>query len=540
MSSVVVIQARTNSNRLPGKVFLPVGGFSLVILAAKRASNTGRMVIVTTSYERMDDQLALLLGEHDIRCSRGSLDNVLERVVNALKEYDDETLVFRLTADNVFPDGSLLDEIEEDFGSRNLDYLCCNGTQSGLPHGMSAELTKLKHLRDADKAAKNVHDKEHVTPIIRRKFGDSYFTKYLDLHTGHYRCTVDCLDDYLAIRDVFSGVDSPIDIPAMDLLRRLPGAFLQPSQSRPVNKLVLGTAQLGMDYGITNRTGKPNAAAAEFLVKMAIANGTNFIDTAHSYGDSETIIGKAIASGWGGRVKIITKLSPMAGYPEDAASFAIEALVEASIYKSCMSLCKKKLDVVMLHRASHLTDWNGAVWNKLIQLKAEGVIEALGISVQSPTELEAALEVRDVQFIQMPFNVLDWRWDHLVTKLKTTKEHRDLVVHTRSVLLQGLLLSTDAEQWGKANVPRYEVVTSWLTDQALKFSCGSLTELCLSYVKSHDWIDGVVVGVDSVGQLSENLKILDGPDMPLCELDYIKQHRPQLDQESLNPAYWTV
>jgi hypothetical protein len=53
--------------------------------------------------------------------------------VDALVEMKDQTIVFRLTADNIFPDGKLLDEIEQDFINRGLDYLCCNGENSGLP-----------------------------------------------------------------------------------------------------------------------------------------------------------------------------------------------------------------------------------------------------------------------------------------------------------------------------------------------------------------------------------------------------------------------
>ena len=133
MKTVAILQARTNSSRLPGKVLLPINGIPMVVLAAKRAANTGREVIVATSCERSDDALAELLTRHGVRCVRGSLNNTLQRFLSALEVYEADTLVFRLTADNVFPDGALLDEIERDFVKRELDYLCCNGEVSGLP-----------------------------------------------------------------------------------------------------------------------------------------------------------------------------------------------------------------------------------------------------------------------------------------------------------------------------------------------------------------------------------------------------------------------
>ena len=109
MNSVAVLQARTNSSRLPGKVLLPIKGIPLAVLAAKRAANTGRNVIIATSLESSDDGLAALIQSNGLRCFRGSLKNTLDRFVSALSVYDDQDIVFRLTADNVFPDGALLD-----------------------------------------------------------------------------------------------------------------------------------------------------------------------------------------------------------------------------------------------------------------------------------------------------------------------------------------------------------------------------------------------------------------------------------------------
>ena len=149
MSYVAVLQARTNSSRLPGKVLLPIKGVPLVVLAARRAANKGIDVVVATSKEESDDALVRVLQEYGISFYRGSLNNTLERIVGALSGFDDETRVFRLTADNVVPDGQLLEEIAKDFENRKLDYICGNGVESGLPYGVSAELTYLKHLREA-------------------------------------------------------------------------------------------------------------------------------------------------------------------------------------------------------------------------------------------------------------------------------------------------------------------------------------------------------------------------------------------------------
>jgi spore coat polysaccharide biosynthesis protein SpsF len=538
LKGVAILQARTNSSRLPGKVLLPVSGISLVVLAARRAANTGREVIVATSSEETDDALAELLAHAQIQCYRGRLENTLQRFVDALDGYGDDTLVFRLTADNVFPDGALLDEIEADFLRRGLKYLCCNGERSGLPYGMSAELTRVRYLREAAVATQNQYDQEHVTPYIKRVFGEAYFEKYRDLNKGHLRCTVDCLDDYLAIQQVFSNVAAPAQVPAFELIERLQEAGYQPQQSKLASKLVLGTAQLGLNYGIVNRFGKPDQATAEKLIKTAIANGTTYIDTARAYGSSEEVIGDVLKSGWEGRAQVITKLSPLTDCPADATPATINAFVDASIFHSCAALRTRKLDILMLHRTSHLSDWSGAAWSRLLEHKANGTLQALGASIQNPAELEQALATAEVEFIQMPFNIFDWRWDALIPRIRAAKQLRSLSIHVRSALLQGLIPSTAAEYWHKANVEHPDSIIEWLVGQCRDASRANVTDLCLSFVKSADWIDGVVVGVESYEQLSENIQIFCSADLSNQQMCATKASRPLLEEQSLNPACW--
>lgn len=539
MKSVVVIQARTNSSRLPGKVLLPINGLPLVILAARRAANTGKEVVIATSTETTDDALVDMVEEYGFRCYRGSLGNTLQRIVFALDGYDDATLVFRLTADNVFPDGKLLDEVEQDFIKRKLDYLCCNGEPSGLPYGLSTEVTRLGHLRKAVTSTQSAFDKEHVTPYIKRTFGEAYFKKYSELGKGHFRCTIDSLDDYLGIKQVFSKVQDAVQVPALELVRHLEGADFQPIVSNPAKKLVLGTAQLGMNYGIANKSGKPDSETASHLIKTAIANGVSFIDTARAYGDSEEVVGNVLATGWQSRVQVVTKLSPLDACPEDAVPAVVNEFVDASLYRSCSDLRVKKLDVLMLHRASQVRNWNGSAWSRLLQHKANGTVMALGASVQTPGELELVLGLPDISFIQMPCNVLEWRWERLIPEIRAAKQQRDLVIHARSGLLQGLLASTSAEYWKKANVADTEKVIDWLRVQSINAEKDSVANFCLSAVKSFDWIDGVVVGMESLEQLEDNIRIFSGPDISKKTMDAIVGSRPTLGENTLNPACWS-
>lgn len=538
LKSVVVLQARTNSARLPGKVLLPINGLPLVVLAAKRAANKGKEVIVATSRESTDDALAALVQQYGIRCYRGSLNNVLERIVAALDEYDDTTLVFRLTADNVFPDGSLIDEMERDFIQRNLDYLCCNGEPSGLPYGLSVELTRLRHLRTAVESTQSLFDREHVTPYIRRIFGDVHYQKYRSLGKGNFRCTIDCLDDYLSIQSVFSKIRDAVEISALELVTHLDGAIYQPTYSNMAAKLVFGSAQLGMDYGIANKSGKPDWSTASCLIKTAITNGVSYIDTARAYGNSEEVIGNVLKSGWGARVKVVTKLSPLQDCPRDATPAVVKAFVDASVYQSCSALHMSSLDVLILHRASCVHDWDGVAWSRLLEHKANGVLNVLGISVQSPAELALALDLPDVGLIQMPFNVFDWRWDSLIPKIEEKKQKHGLIIHVRGALLQGLLPSTCAEHWYRANVQNYKLFTSWLALQSRNTASNSVADFCLRAVKTLDWVDGVVVGMESLDQLAANITTFCSPNLPEAAIKTLTDSYPRLEEKSLNPTFW--
>lgn len=538
MKGIVILQCRTTSRRLPAKVLLPIGGIPIAVLAAKRAANTGREVIVATSSEPEDDALVRQLESHGLRVIRGSLDDVLSRFVVALEGIGNERVVFRLTADNVFPDGALLDEIEKAFDEKKLRYMSCSSSESGLPYGLSAELTTAGEIREADSHALSAYDREHVTPAIIRKYGAQQFTTYRHLAYGSMRCTVDNLDDYLRVEKVFKGISEPVLEPWISLVEKL--RCIEEDNcgnSNIASKIVLGTAQWGAPYGITNVTGIPDKRECRAILKTALENGITSIDTARAYGKSEQVFGEA-SIGMEGRFNIITKLSPLQECPGEADVPIVEAFVDASIMTSCRELGAKKIDVVMLHRAEHLHAWRSSAWLRLIKLKSRGIIGRLGVSVQTPDELETALDEEGVEHIQMPWNVLDWRWDDMIPKILKSKSTRGITIHVRSSLLQGLLASKETELWKKANIPDATPIMNWL--ELIKSDTGhkDLPGFCIAVAMEQDWIDGVVVGVETLVQLRQNLMGTKTPKLQESLFRKIKETRPILPEKSLNPSLW--
>ena len=515
---------------------LHVAGLPMVVLCARRAGNTGRDVILATSNETLDDHLVSIAEECGIKCFRGSLQDPLSRIVAALIDYPDDSLIYRLTADNLLPDGVLLDQMESFFLAGGYEYLTCGGENSGLPYGVSAELMRLAHLREADREAASSFEREHVTPYIRAQFGGAVFDRYRSLQMSHYRSTVDCLDDYLRICRLFELEDDPVGRPFLDLVHKLKGLEGGPETEKSCAKLVLGTAQLGMNYGVANQTGMPESAEATELVRTAITNGVAYIDTARAYGRSEEVVGRALGDGWLERVTLVTKLDPLADCPADAAEDVVGTYVDLSVMKSLWNLEVRSLDFCLLHRVEHLIGWNGAVWRRMQRLREMGLVKELGVSVQSPEELNQCIDLPEVSLVQMPLNLLDHRWGGMIPRIRAARE-RGVVIHVRSVFLQGLLLTDDPEKWSRAAVESHSV-RSWLHSVVLDTGIDSVAELCVRYACGLEWVDGVVVGVETLPQLHANLRSVSHGGLDEDSRRRIENSRPLLSDMTLNPANW--
>lgn len=215
---MILLQARTSSNRLPAKSLLHVAGMPAVVLAARRAGNTGREVVVATSNDPSDDLLVSVLRNYQIPFFRGDLSNVLRRFVGATSNLEDDEIVVRLTADNLFPDGWFIDQMIEMFRNGRLNYLGSGSPECGLPYGMSAEITRAGLLREALASCHSPEDLEHVTPYIRRRYGEQGFLGLADIGLSNYRCTIDTLDDYLNVAKIFQMTNDPVRVSCRQLL----------------------------------------------------------------------------------------------------------------------------------------------------------------------------------------------------------------------------------------------------------------------------------------------------------------------------------
>lgn len=534
---LVILQARTGSRRLPAKSLISFRGKPLAILAARRAASRGHNVVLATSTDASDNMLAAAAAANGLAVVRGPLKDVLARFCQAIGDVSDRTPVLRLTGDNIVPDGGLITEVIEAFETAGVDYMTTGTAASGLPYGVSVEITRASHLRAAQAEATTAHEREHVTTWIRARFATAIFDRYSAMDLNRFRLTIDTMDDLQSMDRVFPHDGSPENLPWLDIVKRAHLGLFQPKTCSTCEDLILGTAQLGMQYGINNSS-VVHPSTGRDMIREAVACGVAWVDTARAYGASEKIVGSVLAAGWDDRLSVITKLSPLAEWQPQDQPKGVRAAAEASLWASCQALGQPRLNTVLLHRHSHWDAWDGAVARLLREWVEAGQIQRLGVSVQTPEELDAALEVVDFTHIQMPFNILDHRWNKVLPRLEQVRRDRSITVHIRSVLLQGLLMSDESQKWNRAGHPNWAETRKWLNDTSKHLAQSGVDALCINWVRGLSWVDGVVVGMDNPDQLKRNISIFSEPPLSAEALWRLPTEKPYLAPQTLDPAQW--
>ena len=208
MKTLVIIQARTTSSRLPGKVLLPVLGQPMIIRQLERVSQSKSIdnIVVATSDHPSDNYLAKLISSAGYNVFRGELNDVLQRFQDCITEFPADTIV-RLTGDCPLSDPSLIDEIVHSFYENDFDYLanCIDEENLTVPDGCDIEIFKADLIFEANSKATLLSEREHVTPWF--KTIDAGFNwKHFCHKTAYpfYRLTVDHFNDFIVVKKIFA------------------------------------------------------------------------------------------------------------------------------------------------------------------------------------------------------------------------------------------------------------------------------------------------------------------------------------------------
>lgn len=296
---------------------------------------------------------------------------------------------------------------------------------------------------------------------------------------------------------------------------------------------VLGTAQLGFDYGVANRRGMPDEVDAVAILCCAAALGVAGFDTARAYGASEQRVGLALRKLGQAAPPVVTKLAPA---PESDDAAALQEHAERSLMESFEALGCRRIDTLLLHRAADLGRGDGALWRALQSHAEDGRIGRLGVSVQSPAELERALATPGVAHIQLPFNPLDWRWDEAGAG-RRLRERPEVTVDVRSVFLQGLLIGDERTPWPTVGVEPLALLSA-LRGLVRELGRRSLADLCVAHVRAQPWVGRLVVGVDGLDQLEETLGLFDRPPLDEAACRALRDLTGRVPEMLLDPARW--
>jgi aryl-alcohol dehydrogenase-like predicted oxidoreductase len=292
-------------------------------------------------------------------------------------------------------------------------------------------------------------------------------------------------------------------------------------------RIGLGTAQFGLDYGVSNRLGQPSETEVDAILNFAAEMGVGLIDTAPSYGDAEILIGRYRPREH--RFRIISKTPPIA---ESVIEKRHAAIVVDTIARSCERLQVAKLDGVLLH---HAADLKKAGWQHLVdgvrEAQSRGSVERIGISVYDPEELAQAESRLGFDLIQLPCNAFDRRLivDGRLERLKSLQTE----IHARSAFLQGLLLMRPTE------LPEYfSPVQPQLARLQADWSAQGLSPLagCLAFILAQRQIDAVIVGVNAVAELA-------GIKSALAQISAMQFDAPaieDIDSRYLDPRGWPI
>lgn len=291
-----------------------------------------------------------------------------------------------------------------------------------------------------------------------------------------------------------------------------------------MTRLCLGTVQFGLDYGITNASGKPTEDMVESIISLAIKNDVCDFDTAPAYGDAEALLGKFIPPGADAR--IISKSAVFKNLERVTQSERDQ--MRASLEASLKAFNRLSLSALLLHHTRDVFLPNGhTLIETLLSFRSEGLVEKVGVSIYSAEEIDRVLDIFTPDIVQVPLNILDQR---LIRSghLQRLKE-RHIEVHARSVFLQGLLL-TQVDELPSFLTPIRDTFAALNDTMRI---CGMLAG-CLDFIRQRDEVDVLLVGATSIDELQQILEAFERA--PSNQVDYTRFAID--DPRYVNPAAW--
>ena len=170
----------------------------------------------------------------------------------------------------------------------------------------------------------------------------------------------------------------------------------------------------------------------------------------------------------------------------------------------------------------------------LEEIKNEGLIEHIGISIYTPEEAEEALKFREIYVIQVPINIFDQRL--IKTGMLKRLKKKNYIIFARSIYLQGLFFLSPEDEKLQNNVEA-KAPLKRLHNLSKEYDI-HISPLALSFVNSVPEIDSMVIGSEKIEQIAENLEILNGEPLKIEIYKLIIEEFSEISETVINPSLW--
>ena len=258
--------------------------------------------------------------------------------------------------------------------------------------------------------------------------------------------------------------------------------------------ICLGTAQFGMDYGVTNTKGQTNINEVKRILQICEVNNIKFLDTAQAYGDSEEVIGLSIPSK--NKFQIISKLST-----NNLLEWNNKTINNWEKYFqiSLKKLKVNKIDSFLIHNTKGLDHKKKEIlFNWLYSLMERKLIRRIGISIYSAEELKG-FPLDYFQIIQLPLSIYDQRM--LNNGTINDLINRGINIHVRSIFLQGLILESP-KLWPKFISSEFKSHHTQILNYCFENKL-SILDFSLGFIKRIEKIESAVIGINNSSHLEK-------------------------------------
>ena len=262
-------------------------------------------------------------------------------------------------------------------------------------------------------------------------------------------------------------------------------------------ELCLGTAQFGLNYGVTNSDGQVDKIEIQNILAAAVANNISYLDTAQAYGEAESLLGSCKPKNFSFRIA-----SKLSAQPNNLWGIERQDIWEKSFQQTLQNLQVSSIDSFLLHNAddlkrpnrSFLLDW-------LLSLQYRKLVRRIGVSIYSAADLED-LPLNLFQIVQLPLSIYDQRLllDGTISKLSQA----GITIHVRSAFLQGLILQSHLN-WPLFLSQQFKHHHAACELEARANNLYML-DVALKFLQNVDQLEAVIVGVTKTSELAAIIK----------------------------------